>query len=722
MAYKWKNFAIRRFYGVDKKTNPVDVKDGLSLDLINTFQDEPGVIRKRNGNKMLFSADEATAVEIDEVGTCVLGGTRYYYQFSGGDFQYATTETGAKTNISPSPAISTTNQIWCAVLDDKLFFVDGTNNLRFFDGTAIFDSTIAERPTGAITTADGGTGFDYYYTMNEIVGTYNLGESPLSTTMISNKSGTVTATIAGPIYGSRNIMEGDIFRIYRRATGIAAASLLVAEYTATAADETGNTLSVATTSVTPDSLQLYTELGLAINKTAPTALIGITNHYGRLVGWKDSKVYCSKVSNPHSFPDEQAVREAFVYGFSEGDGEDIARCQSYRESLFVFKKTNVAIFVGFGPDDSGGNAFAFRRLEVNGNGCVAPKSVVTVGQEGNTYLIFLSNNGFYATNGNEPVNIGDNVEPDLKSYSENLKSLAVAFHDKRYGHYVCFIGSSTQRIGYALSVHKDKDTMVGWFVYNSLQYKCISYDDSNNKYLAGTYLGYSVSQRVTETSSDLSDVFLERVDPTSVNTGTEEITVTKSYQTGDEIVFRSTGGVPAGLTANTIYYAIRISATVIKVATSPANATAGTAINLTTQGTGIHTVISKVAIDGYYTTNWFNFGTTSYVKKLAKASLIFNAKVSTINIDVSFAYDWFDSFSAPINVSINSTNAWGDDPWGDFEWGAGAVAVPKNLAIPRRKIRSIRYKFRNSNLDQDLNLQGFEQAFSIIRNRGNFAA
>ncbi len=85
---------------------------------------------------------------------------------------------------------------------------------------------------------------------------------------------------------------------------------------------------------------------------------------------------------------------------------------------------------------------------------------------------------------------------------------------------------------------------------------------------------------------------------TDVNTTTEEITVTVDIPTGARIRFKSTTAVPAGLVADTIYYAIRISATVIKVATTKALAHAGTAINLTDQGTGTHTVQQLVKWTG----------------------------------------------------------------------------------------------------------------------------
>ena len=87
--------------------------------------------------------------------------------------------------------------------------------------------------------------------------------------------------------------------------------------------------------------------------------------------------------------------------------------------------------------------------------------------------------------------------------------------------------------------------------------------------------------------------------PGDVAIGTEIITVTLDIATGQEIRFTTTGGLPNPLVAGTVYYAIRVDATHIKVATTLTLALAGTAVDLTTQGTLIHTlvVIEDIKID-----------------------------------------------------------------------------------------------------------------------------
>lgn len=77
---------------------------------------------------------------------------------------------------------------------------------------------------------------------------------------------------------------------------------------------------------------------------------------------------------------------------------------------------------------------------------------------------------------------------------------------------------------------------------------------------------------------------------TDVDISTEKITVTNDIATCTEIQFSSTGAVPAPLVTGTIYFAIRVDATHIKIAETPVLAAAGTAIDLTDVGSGTHTL------------------------------------------------------------------------------------------------------------------------------------
>lgn len=78
----------------------------------------------------------------------------------------------------------------------------------------------------------------------------------------------------------------------------------------------------------------------------------------------------------------------------------------------------------------------------------------------------------------------------------------------------------------------------------------------------------------------------------TADAGTDVVTATAhGLLTGDRCRTRNVGGaLPAGLAAVTTYFAIRLGTDTLKLATSSANALAGTAIDITDAGTGTHTL------------------------------------------------------------------------------------------------------------------------------------
>lgn len=86
---------------------------------------------------------------------------------------------------------------------------------------------------------------------------------------------------------------------------------------------------------------------------------------------------------------------------------------------------------------------------------------------------------------------------------------------------------------------------------------------------------------------------VEAVDAAAVTTGSDTFTVVSNvdkWVTGMPVQLTTTSALPAGLALLTTYWIIRSSATLIKFASSLALAQVGTAIDITTQGTGVHTV------------------------------------------------------------------------------------------------------------------------------------
>lgn len=77
----------------------------------------------------------------------------------------------------------------------------------------------------------------------------------------------------------------------------------------------------------------------------------------------------------------------------------------------------------------------------------------------------------------------------------------------------------------------------------------------------------------------------ETITDSEVTPGADTLTVTRDYTTGEKVKITA-AAPPAPLVTLTSYYVIRIDATTIKLATTIANAYAGTAIDITTTGTG----------------------------------------------------------------------------------------------------------------------------------------
>jgi hypothetical protein len=70
------------------------------------------------------------------------------------------------------------------------------------------------------------------------------------------------------------------------------------------------------------------------------------------------------------------------------------------------------------------------------------------------------------------------------------------------------------------------------------------------------------------------------------------VTYTGDRPTFSQVVFKTNGTLPTGLTAGTTYWTVRVSSTTARLATSLANAQAGTVISFTDAGSGTHSVMN----------------------------------------------------------------------------------------------------------------------------------
>lgn len=144
---------------------------------------------------------------------------------------------------------------------------------------------------------------------------------------------------------------------------------------------------------------------------------------------------------------------------------------------------------------------------------------------------------------------------------------------------------------------------------------------------------------------------LATIPTTDVNTGTDTITETAhKFVTGQKVTYSNGGGTSiTGLTTATDYYVIKTGANTFKVATTYANAVAGTAIDLS--GTGNNAQTFAAVFTAAFVSQT---GATAQVKLTVPAG----ASVTTLLADsVDFAFSTGETcvFDAPADIAWTAT-------------------------------------------------------------------
>lgn len=103
---------------------------------------------------------------------------------------------------------------------------------------------------------------------------------------------------------------------------------------------------------------------------------------------------------------------------------------------------------------------------------------------------------------------------------------------------------------------------------------------------------FSVAETYINSTIESTHVSGESAGTVTINVASPAI-VTKNNHglgTGEKVYLQTTGALPTGLSVNTDYYVIELSIDTFKLATTLANALAGTAITTTGAGSGTHTL------------------------------------------------------------------------------------------------------------------------------------
>lgn len=120
-------------------------------------------------------------------------------------------------------------------------------------------------------------------------------------------------------------------------------------------------------------------------------------------------------------------------------------------------------------------------------------------------------------------------------------------------------------------------------------------------------VGWMLCQGQAISRADYADLF-EFLNPV---VGTATVTIATpgvwtraghGLYTGQAVYITTTGALPTGLAQNTTYYVIRVDANTFRLATTLANANAGTAINTTGAQNGVHTIRTTFGVGNGATT------------------------------------------------------------------------------------------------------------------------
>ena len=136
------------------------------------------------------------------------------------------------------------------------------------------------------------------------------------------------------------------------------------------------------------------------------------------------------------------------------------------------------------------------------------------------------------------------------------------------------------------------------------------------------------------TAPSFSDIF-------TVSTTTEALTFSQPIpiDTGDGVKVSSTATVPSPLVAGTTYYAIKATDTSYQLATTMANAFAGTAIDLISTGSGQHTLAqvnyAAYACDGTIDTNQTAYDNVRALLTACRGMLVFSGGKYRLVLDVA---------------------------------------------------------------------------------------
>lgn len=131
-------------------------------------------------------------------------------------------------------------------------------------------------------------------------------------------------------------------------------------------------------------------------------------------------------------------------------------------------------------------------------------------------------------------------------------------------------------------------------------------------------------------------------------------------------------------------------------------------------GTKYDYVDHNRAISFAYDTNWESLNEPTVFKKFLRLKLSsfdtdLSFESSGFDMDVKVQFNYINEDVGTINFDFGAglDSGWGIDPWGEFPWGTVAITFAKTK-LPTRKCRSMKLRFVNENLLENVLLTNYE--------------
>ena len=188
---------------------------------------------------------------------------------------------------------------------------------------------------------------------------------------------------------------------------------------------------------------------------------------------------------------------------------------------------------------------------------------------------------------------------------------------------------------------------------------------------------------------------------TDVNTTAETLTVTgHGFSTGEAVIYKepttTSSSTVGGLSEGTTYYVIKVDTNTIKLATNSANATAGTAINLTATGSGTSILQKHVGLIVGYKFEFEVEFPTLYIQQASEGKVKSETRGSLIIHRVNF------SFGSVGLIDTTLKRKGRDDYTQTFEALEWDSYLASNIPITDDYIHTVPVYDRNTNLSLHL--------------------